>query len=433
MIPTHDQFEAARAGDAAAQRELGLGYLAEGRVGRAHRWLRSAAEAGDAPAAATLGQLYLNGAQGLGRDAEAADHWLAVAAEAGDADARYWLTASRLFEPAAGELDAGALWNELLTAARAGQPRALRAAGLVYVRRDLDWACRCFHRAAVAGDPVAAHLLAIGLRETPQRAESAAAWLARAATAGLAGAQRELEEWGVAAPREPDAAGVDAAAESLPDLGGIEALVNPAPELASARQLAERPRVWIVPELLNGIERAYLVDLAEPALQRSHTVDPATGQPVRNTIRTSSGMDFGQVERDVGIALIQRRIMAATGLPAGHAEPLAVLRYAPGEEYLPHFDFFKPGSADARREVPLAGQRAWSVLVYLNRVAGGGGTELSELDETILPEPGKAVVLRNLDERGEPDRLTRHAGLPVTAGEKWLATQWARERPYRSG
>jgi len=30
---------------------------------------------------------------------------------------------------------------------------------------------------------------------------------------------------------------------------------------------------------------------------------------------------------------------------------------------------------------------------------------------------------------GKPDPLSEHAGLPVTSGEKWLLSQWIRDRP----
>jgi prolyl 4-hydroxylase len=29
------------------------------------------------------------------------------------------------------------------------------------------------------------------------------------------------------------------------------------------------------------------------------------------------------------------------------------------------------------------------------------------------------------------DTLTLHGGTPVAEGEKWIATRWMRERPYR--
>ena len=35
----------------------------------------------------------------------------------------------------------------------------------------------------------------------------------------------------------------------------------------------------------------------------------------------------------------------------------------------------------------------------------------------------------NVDAEGTPDPRTLHAGLPPTAGEKWVLSQWVRTRP----
>ena len=45
---------------------------------------------------------------------------------------------------------------------------------------------------------------------------------------------------------------------------------------------------------------------------------------------------------------------------------------------------------------------------------------------------GRAVAFRNTDDAGRPDPDSLHAGTPVLAGEKWLATLWFRERRYRA-
>ena len=40
---------------------------------------------------------------------------------------------------------------------------------------------------------------------------------------------------------------------------------------------------------------------------------------------------------------------------------------------------------------------------------------------------GDALVFFNLDEAGQPDPRTLHAGLAPTRGEKWLLSQWIRD------
>ena len=106
-------------------------------------------------------------------------------------------------------------------------------------------------------------------------------------------------------------------------------------------------------------------------------------------------------------------------------EFLSVLRYASGQEYRPHFDWLPEGSEHAR-----SGQRVATALVYLNDDYEGGETHFLTPDTTLRPAAGDLILFRNVDETGAPDQTSRHAGLPVTAGAKWLASKWFRERMY---
>jgi hypothetical protein len=78
----------------------------------------------------------------------------------------------------------------------------------------------------------------------------------------------------------------------------------------------------------------------------------------------------------------------------------------------------------------VSGQRATTVLIYLNEGYEGGETEFPELDWRFKGKPGDALVFWNLTPAGEPDQRTQHAGLPPTSGEKWLYSKWVRERAF---
>ena len=49
-----------------------------------------------------------------------------------------------------------------------------------------------------------------------------------------------------------------------------------------------------------------------------------------------------------------------------------------------------------------------------------------DLDLSVPPEPGSGLLFFNCRPDGAPDPATRHAGAPVEAGEKWLASRWIR-------
>lgn len=81
----------AKAGDAAAQYELGEVYRRGKEVtqdfGEAMKWYRQAAEQGFAEAQYNFGVMYYNG-QGMPKDSAKAREWFREAAEHGDTDAQ---------------------------------------------------------------------------------------------------------------------------------------------------------------------------------------------------------------------------------------------------------------------------------------------------------------------------------------------------------
>jgi prolyl 4-hydroxylase len=184
--------------------------------------------------------------------------------------------------------------------------------------------------------------------------------------------------------------------------------------------LSAQPFVRAVRGLLAPEDCQYLRAMAEPHLQPSFVVDPRTGARIPHPVRTSSGMSFGPAGEDLVVHKINRRLARITGSDVAWGEPLHVLRYAPGEQYRPHVDAL-PG---------VANQRRWTVLCYLNDGYGGGETQFDLIGLTFAGREGDALVFRNVDEEGRPDPATRHAGLPVTRGIKWLATRWIRGAPY---
>jgi len=88
-------------------------------------------------------------------------------------------------------------------------------------------------------------------------------------------------------------------------------------------------------------------------------------------------------------------ISAAAGTPPEQGEFLSLLRYRPGQEYRAHHDYLSKDEA----------------------VTFKGGV-------------GDTLIFANTDDEGTPLPKSRHAGMPVDDGEKWLATLWVREKPF---
>lgn len=193
----------------------------------------------------------------------------------------------------------------------------------------------------------------------------------------------------------------------------------------------EAPRILLLQNLLDGTECDALISLARDRLHRSPVVNPDTGDENLIDARTSMGAMF-QVGEHALIQRIEARIAAITGLPVDHGEGLQILNYKPGGEYQPHFDFFNPQRPGEARQLRVGGQRVATLVIYLNSPPSGGATAFPKLGLEVAPVKGNAVFFRYKQPDGTLDERTLHAGLPVESGEKWIATKWLREHPYRS-
>ena len=108
-----------------------------------------------------------------------------------------------------------------------------------------------------------------------------------------------------------------------------------------------------------------------------------------------------------------------------------MLHYGVGEEFVLHCDFLDPQAF--AEEIARHGQRAATVLIYLNDSFEGGETSFPRLGLNHRGKTGDALVFSNVDGAGMPDDRAQHAGCPPTAGEKWVFSQWVRDRAPKRG
>ena len=138
------------------------------------------------------------------------------------------------------------------------------------------------------------------------------------------------------------------------------------------------PRVVVFADLLSAAECAELIALARSRLARSETVETSTGASAVNPARTSEGMFFEPAEFPV-CARLEKRIAALLGWPLENGEGLQILRYGPGTEYRPHYDYFDPDEAGTPTILKRGGQRVGSIVCYLNTPEAGGATTTKSL------------------------------------------------------
>lgn len=189
------------------------------------------------------------------------------------------------------------------------------------------------------------------------------------------------------------------------------------------------PRIVLLRNVLSDEECDALVAEAEARMERSTVVDDTTGITTLNAHRTSSGAFFQRGESPL-VTAVEQRLARIARWPVERGEGLQVLRYAPGGEYRPHFDWFDPALPGPRRHLSVGGQRVGTFVMYLADVEAGGGTGFPELGLEVRPQKGSAVFFANVDAFGRPDRKTLHAGQVVAKGVKYIATKWLREAEY---
>ena len=161
------------------------------------------------------------------------------------------------------------------------------------------------------------------------------------------------------------------------------------------------------------------------ATRRPSTVSDYNGDAA---FRTSETCDLDML--DSTVIEVERRIADFTNLAPAHGEPIQGQRYAVGQEFKGHTDYFEPQGIDFDRYCSVAGNRTWTVMIYLNEPEAGGATRFKTIDKIVQPETGKLLCWNNLRPDGSPNPSTIHQGMKVRAGTKYVITKWFRERPW---
>lgn len=183
------------------------------------------------------------------------------------------------------------------------------------------------------------------------------------------------------------------------------------------------PRVVVLGGLLSDEECDAMIELAQPRLARSKTVDPGSGGDVVHEARTSRGMAFQRGENAL-CARIEARIARLLDWPLEYGEGLQALNYGHGAQYKPHHDYFDPDSPGIDTLLRRGGQRVATVVMYLNTPERGGATVFPDVHFEVAAVKGNAVFFSY--DRPHPMTRTLHGGAPVLAGEKWILTKWLR-------
>jgi len=287
-------------------------------------------------------------------------------------------------------------------------------------------------QSAAAGEADALRQLAL---QDAAEATDAAGWtsafryLARAAAAGHGLAQQELvflagDKAALLQVEQGHALPPEAWDNFHAVIDHARLLATPAP-----RQIMKAPAIHTVPGMVPAEVCDWIIARSRDRLVRAQVFNPVDGKARDTVMRTNRDTRYPRGELDMVQMVLLRRIGAVTGYDFAAMEPTSVLHYQVGEQFRQHFDYLDPGAY--AQEVRDFGQRVGTFLIYLNEEFDGGETLFPITSYRYKGRKGDALMFRNVKPDGTPDRLTLHAGTPPTRGEKWLFSQWIRERPRR--
>lgn len=198
--------------------------------------------------------------------------------------------------------------------------------------------------------------------------------------------------------------------------------------------IASHPHVQRVPSrdlmlfikrgFLTGEECEGLIERIE-ARRRPSTIADANGD---TAFRTSETCDLDK--SDPLIAAIDEKLASFAGIDPAFGEPIQGQRYAVGQEFKAHTDYFDPAGLDFTRYCSVSGNRTWTLMVYLNQPPAGGATRFVKIGKTVQPERGKLLAWNNRLEPGRYNDASLHHGMKVRSGVKYIITKWYREKPW---
>ncbi|KKA26687.1 hypothetical protein TD95_001634 [Thielaviopsis punctulata] len=238
----------------------------------------------------------------------------------------------------------------------------------------------------------------------------------------------------------------DAAYASAPAAAGSFECVHPA---YKAHLVSRSPLVIYLEDFITPAERALLLAQANASYVHSNVAVGNSSTTSAHRTSSSASLSASSV-----VSCIHARALSFQdfALSPAHLEPLQLVRYATGQHYHYHTDWF---SAASHSGLSAGGNRASSFFGYVKVTPDvtGGGTNFPvvtpprgdkwcrfiDCDEewtsgtTFRPIEGNAVYWENLVEGPDGvqvgDHRTLHAGLPVTSGEKVGMNIWTRQAP----
>jgi len=198
------------------------------------------------------------------------------------------------------------------------------------------------------------------------------------------------------------------------------------------RVISEQPRICNFPRFISERVCDWLIERARGRLERARVYDVRRQTDIIDESRTNSFAVFNAMEADLVHLMVQTRMSIGCGQPVSNMEASTVLHYAVGQTIGYHYDFVDPADPGQAEDVRTRGHRVATFLIYLNDGYQGGETVFPRIGVRHAGQRGEGLLFVNTLPDGQPDLRTLHSGEPPTQGEKWVFSQFVRDRPELS-
>lgn len=193
---------------------------------------------------------------------------------------------------------------------------------------------------------------------------------------------------------------------------------------AMRRAAVDAAQIYYHPDFLTGGDCDTLIRLID-ANRRPSTLLSQSDDP---NFRTSESCDLDRWAPEV--RPIDERMAHLLGIPPENGETMQGQRYAPGQQFRAHFDWFNEQQDYWPAMKASGGQRTWTTMIYLNDVEEGGATWFPQAGVRVAPRQGLLLAWNNMKPDGTPNTGTLHEGTPVVQGVKYVITKWFREHAW---
>ncbi len=212
-----------------------------------------------------------------------------------------------------------------------------------------------------------------------------------------------------------------ATASKVRALAGIQTVARLDADPAVKRAKIDAAQFYYRPDFLTPRQCEDLVTLID-ANRRPSTL--LSDHPDRS-FRTSDSCDMDRWSPFV--RPIDESIANLLGIDPDKGETMQGQRYAPGQQFRAHHDYFHATESYWATVSKQGGQRTWTAMIYLNDVTEGGATWFPQAGIKVSPKRGLLLAWNNMKPDGSPNEATLHEGMAVGEGVKYIVTKWFRE------